>query len=71
VKEGHLRSQLPYAEGDKIELSNGSDKFSGIVTKINSQYTTILDANKEIVVANRSVLDGNSVIIKKSKTGTT
>jgi small conductance mechanosensitive channel len=71
VKEGHLRSQLPYAEGDKIELSNGSDKFSGIVTKINSQYTTILDADKEIVVANRSVLEGNSVIIKKSKTGTT
>ena len=71
MKEGHLRTQLPYAEGDKIELSNGSEKFSGIVTKITSRFTTILDDDKEIIVANRSILEGNSIIIKKSKTGTT
>jgi small-conductance mechanosensitive channel len=68
-KEGHLRRQLPYVEGDKIELSNGSDKFSGTVTTITSRYTTIMDGDKEIIIANRSVLEGNSIVIKKSKTG--
>jgi len=70
LKEGHLRRQLPYAEGDKIELSNGSDKFSGIVTTITSRFTTIIDGDKEIIIANRSVLEGNSIVMKKSKTGT-
>lgn len=70
MKEGHLRTQLPYAEGDRIELSNGSEKFSGVVTTITSQFTTILDNDNEIIVANRSILEGTSLIIKKSKTGT-
>ena len=65
MKEEHLRKQLPYVEGDKIELSNGSDKFSGIVTKITMQFTTILDNDDEIIIANRSVLEGNSIVIKK------
>jgi len=71
LKEEPLTTHLPYAEGDKIELSNGSEKFSGTVTKITSRFTTILDGDTEIMVANRSILEGNSIIIKKSKTGTT
>jgi small conductance mechanosensitive channel len=71
LKEEPLRTQLPYAEGDKIELSNGSEKFSGIVIKITSRFTTILDDDKEIIVANRAILEGNSIIIKKLKTETT
>lgn len=67
INEGHVRRQLPYVEGDKIELSNGSDKFSGIVTTITTRFTTILDNDKEIIIANRSVLEGNSIVIKKSK----
>jgi small-conductance mechanosensitive channel len=70
MKEEHLRKQLPYVEGDKIDLSNGSDKFSGIVTRITSQFTTILDNDDEIIIANRSILEGNSVVIKKIKTRT-
>ena len=70
IKEGHLRRQLPYVEGDKIELSNGSDKFSGTVTTITSRFTTIMNDDKEIIIANRSVLEGNSIVMKKSKTGT-
>jgi small conductance mechanosensitive channel len=70
MKEGHLRKQLPYTENDKIELSNGSEKFSGVVIKITSQFTTILDDDREIIIANRSILEGNSIIIKKSKTET-
>jgi small-conductance mechanosensitive channel len=61
---------LPYVEGDKIELSNGSEKYSGVVTKITSRFTTILDNDNEIIVANRSILEGTSIIIKKSKIGT-
>ena len=71
LKEGPLRTLLPYMEGDKIELSNGSEKFSGVITKITSRFTTILDGDKEIIVANRSVLEGTSIIIKKSKTEST
>ncbi len=70
LKEGPLKAQLPYVEGDKIELSNGSEKFSGIVIKITSRFTTILDDDKEIIIANRSILEGNSIIIKKSKAKT-
>ena len=71
LKETSLKSYLPYEEGDKIELSNGSEKFSGIVTKITSKFTTLLDDDTEIIVANSSILEGNSIIMKKSKTGTT
>jgi small-conductance mechanosensitive channel len=71
IKEEPASTHLPYVEGDKIELSNGSEKFSGIVTKITSRFTTILDGDTEIIVANRSILEGSSIIIKKSKTGTT
>jgi small conductance mechanosensitive channel len=70
LKEGPVRTQLPYIEGEKIELSNGSEKFSGIVIKITSRFTTIQDEDKEIIVSNRAVLEGNSIIIKKSNTGT-
>jgi len=71
IKEEPLRTLLPYVEGDKIELSNGSEKFSGVVIKITSRFTTIMDNDNEIIVANRSIFEGNTIIIKKSKTGTT
>ncbi len=71
LKQGPLRTLLPYVEGDRIELSNGSEKFSGVVTTITSRFTTILDGDDEIIIANRSILEGTSIIIKKSKTGTT
>jgi small conductance mechanosensitive channel len=67
LKEGPLRTHLPYVEGDRIELSNGSEKFSGIVSKITLRFTTILDDDKEIMVANRAILEGNSIIIKKTR----
>jgi small conductance mechanosensitive channel len=71
IKEEPVSTHLPYVKGDKIELSNGSEKFSGVVTKITSRFTTILDGDNEIIVANRSILEGTSIIIRKSKTGTT
>lgn len=65
VKEGHLKKQLPYVEGDKIEVSIGSDKFSGTVSTITSRFTTLVDDDREIIITNRSVLEGNSIVIKK------
>lgn len=70
LKEEPMKKHLPYVEGDKIELSNGSEKFSGIVTNITSRFTTVLDDNTEIIVSNRSILEGGSIIIKKPKTET-
>ena len=70
LKEEPMKKHLPFLEGDKIELSNGSEKFSGIVTKITSRFTTILDGSTEIIVSNRSILEGGSIIIKKPKTET-
>lgn len=70
LKEGPVKILMPYVEGDKIELSNGSEKFSGTIAKITSRFTTILDGDKEIIVANRSILDGTSIITKNSRTGT-
>jgi len=69
LKEETSSTHLPYVKGDKIELSNGSEKFSGVVIRITSRFTTILDDDTEVIVANRSILEGNSIIIKKSKTG--
>ena len=67
-KEGDLRRQLPYVKGDKIELSTGSDKFSGIVSNMTPVFTTLLDDDREIIIVNRSVLEGKFIIVKKSRT---
>lgn len=55
---------MPYVEGDKIEISNGSQRFSGIVININSRTTTILEEGKEIIISNRLVLKEDTVIKK-------
>jgi small conductance mechanosensitive channel len=68
LKEAPMTTHLPYVVGDKIELSNGSEKYSGIVIMITSRFTTILDGDTEILVGNGSIL-GGSMVIKKSKTG--
>ena len=70
LREGSLKAQLPFVEGDKIELSTSSEKFSGTVVKITTRFTTILDADNEIIIANKSIFEGSTTIIKKSKTNT-
>jgi len=64
VKEGPLSEQLPFGEGDQIELSNSNTKYSGIVIKTSSRFTTLLDNNIETVIPNSSILDGNFIIKK-------
>lgn len=70
LREGPLKAQLPFVEGDKIELSTSSEKFSGTVVKITPRFTTILDGDKDIIIANRSIFEGSTTIIKKSNTNT-
>lgn len=64
IKEIPLNDRLPYNEGDKIELKNSSDKYSGIITKITPEFTTILDENKEVIITNSSIFDGKFIITK-------
>jgi small-conductance mechanosensitive channel len=67
MKEIPINEQLPFKEGDHIELKNSSDKYSGNVIKITPKFTTILDDNKEITVANNSIFDGQFSITKSRK----
>jgi small-conductance mechanosensitive channel len=66
MKEIPLNDRLPYNEGDKIELKNSSDKYTGIIIKITPEFTTILDENKEVTITNNSIFDGKFVITKDS-----
>lgn len=67
AKEESLSIQLPYFEGDIIEVSNGSQKLAGLVIKIAPRATTILDdEEKEVVIPNRYVLNDNTIIKKIS-----
>jgi small-conductance mechanosensitive channel len=67
MKEIPINEQLPFKEGDYIELKNSSNKHSGNVIKITPKFTTILDDNKEITIANNSIFDGQFSITKLRK----
>ncbi|SMH71798.1 mechanosensitive ion channel family protein [Candidatus Nitrosotalea okcheonensis] len=64
MKEIPLNDRLPYTEGDKIELKSSSDKYTGIITKITPEFTTVLDENKEVIITNSSIFDGKFIITK-------
>jgi len=66
IKEIPRNDRLPYKKGDKIELKNSSDKYTGIIIKITPEFTTILDGNKEVTITNNSIFDGKFVITKDS-----
>jgi small-conductance mechanosensitive channel len=61
-------SQLPFVEGDNIELSDSSKTYRGMVRRITPKFTTLQDgpSNKyETILANTAILSGNFVIIKR------
>jgi hypothetical protein len=61
-------SQLPFVEGDDIELTNLSTTYRGKVNRITPNFTTLHHGpnnNYETVLANSAILSGNFVIIKK------
>ena len=62
-------SQLPFVEGDNIEVRSSSTMYRGTVSRITSNFTTLHHAGNstyETIVANSAILSGNFVIIKKT-----
>lgn len=58
--------QLPYSEGDRVEISSASEKYSGTVIKTTPNFTTVLseDRTKEFILANSVILHGNFTITR-------
>jgi small conductance mechanosensitive channel len=62
-------AELPFAEGDNIELKGSSTMYSGTVIKIGANFTTLRHSENsayQTILANSAILSGNFVIIKKS-----
>ncbi|HZS74117.1 MAG TPA: hypothetical protein VFA69_06400 [Candidatus Nitrosotalea sp.] len=57
---------MPFSEGDHIELTNSSDRYSGTVIKITFNFSTILsdDKKKETMFSNQIILNGEFIITK-------
>ncbi|MGI0073434.1 MAG: mechanosensitive ion channel domain-containing protein [Nitrosotalea sp.] len=66
TKEASLGKQLPFTEGDRIELTDSSGKYAGTVIKITPRFSTILsdDKKKETIFANNTILSGQFIITK-------
>jgi small-conductance mechanosensitive channel len=61
-------SQLPFVEGDIIELTHLSRTYRGKVNRITPSFTILHHGpnnNYETILANSAILSGNFVIIKK------
>lgn len=66
TKESPLEQQLPFTEGVHVELTSSSDRYSGTIIKITSNFSTILsdDRKKETIISNQMILDGKFIITK-------
>lgn len=59
--------QLPFVEGEHVEVTEASKKYDGIVTKITTNFTTLYngESENEIILSNNSIVSGQFIIIKK------
>lgn len=66
LKDIPIAEQLPYSEGDVIEISGPLEKYIGTVIRVTSKFTTILndERTKEYILANNMILQGNFTIVK-------
>ncbi|HKU32868.1 MAG TPA: mechanosensitive ion channel family protein [Candidatus Nitrosotalea sp.] len=66
AKDISIADQLPYSEGDMIEIKGALEKYIGTVIKITPKFTTILneERTKEYILASSMILEGNFTIIK-------
>jgi small conductance mechanosensitive channel len=58
-------SQLPYVEGDNIEVRDSSTLYCGTVSRITSNFTTLRhgdNSTHETILANSAMLSGSYVI---------
>jgi small-conductance mechanosensitive channel len=69
IKEGvTTKDQLPFSEGDHIELTSSSinNRYVGRVIKITPRFSSLMtdDESKEVMLSNSSIISGQFVIIK-------
>lgn len=66
LKDVTLLEQIPYLEGDKVEIKSVQENYVGTVIRITPKFTTILseERTKEFIIANSMILQGNFTIIK-------
>jgi small conductance mechanosensitive channel len=66
LKDIPITEQLPYSEGDVVEITGPLEKYIGTVIKITPRFTTILndERTKEYILANSMILQGNFTIVK-------
>ncbi|MGI0087765.1 MAG: mechanosensitive ion channel family protein [Nitrosotalea sp.] len=66
LKDIPITKQLPYSEGDLIEIIGSPEKYIGTVIRVTPRFTTILndERTKEYILANSMILQGNFTIIK-------
>jgi small-conductance mechanosensitive channel len=69
IKEGVTsKDQLPFSEGDHIELTSSSinNRYVGRVIKITPRFSSLMtdDESKEVMLSNSSIISGQFVIIK-------
>jgi small conductance mechanosensitive channel len=66
TKEPALDKQLPFTEGDHIELTDSTGKYTGIIIKITPNFSTLLsdDNKKETIFSNQTILSGRFIITK-------
>jgi small conductance mechanosensitive channel len=63
VSNGHL--QLPFVEGEFVEVTDSSKRYRGIVSKITTNFTTLYssESKNEIILSNNSIVSGQFIII--------
>lgn len=66
LKDITIVDKLPYSEGDYVEITGASEKYTGTVIKITPRFTTILndERTKEYILASSMILDGNFTIVR-------
>ena len=64
ISSRHL--QLPFVEGEYVEVTEASKKYDGIA-KITTNFTTLYnsESENEIILSNNSIISGQFIIIKK------
>jgi small-conductance mechanosensitive channel len=67
AKEYASDEQIPFGEGDRIELTDSSGKYAGTVIKITPNFSTILsdDNKKETIFSNQLIQSGRFIITKE------
>ena len=70
IKNMPLNSlELPFIEGDDIEIKDSSTTYRGIVNRITTNFTTLRHGpnnSNETILANRAIVAGNFVVIKRT-----